>query len=107
MCSFSVQKFYPLPASSTYAGTFLLRWRPMLALWKDTALDPPNAFTCEFAYNLTNGDCQASGEWQVGTWLDWGTYDVRTAAPWPNLLYISRNVQTLNYSWNVTLQITG
>ena len=107
LCSFSVQKFYPLPVSDTYFGTFLLRYRPMLALWKDSAVDPPNAFTCEFAYSLATGDCQASGEWQVGTWLDWGTYDVRNAGAWPKLFYLSRQVATTNYSWNATLQITG
>lgn len=67
----------------------------------------PNAFTCEYTYNLTTGACTAWAEWQVGTWLDWGWFDVRSAGVWPTMLYYSRTVQTTNYAWNATLQITG
>lgn len=107
MCSFSVQKYYPLPATATYAGTFLLRWRPMLGIWQDSTVTPPNGFTCDFAYNLLTGACTAATNWQIGPWLDWGTYDVRNAGAWPKLFYMSKRVQTLNYDWNATLQITG
>lgn len=107
MCTFSVQKYYPLPASPTYSGTFLLPWRPMLALWKSSALDPPNGFTCTYNYDLTTGACGAYCEWQVGTWLDDGWFDVNKAGVWPKLFYMSRVVDATTYYWNATLQITG
>lgn len=107
LCTFSLQKYWPLPVSDTYAGTFLLRWRPVLRFWMDSALDPPNGITAEYTYEPATGVCTAYAFWQVGPWIDDGWFDVFDAGIWPKMFYFSKNVQATTYYWNATLQITG
>ena len=107
ICTFSLQKYWPLPVSDVYAGSFLLRWRPSLHFWQDSDLQPPNGITVEYTYDLITGVCSTYALWQVGTWIDDGWFDVRQAGVWPKMLYLSKNVKATTYYWIATIQITG
>lgn len=79
----------------------------MLSHWSSSLIIPPDGCTVIYTYNLASGACDAYVDWQVGGFIDDGTFDVTNSGAWPNMFYFSKNVEATTYYWNVTLQITG
>lgn len=79
----------------------------MLSHWSSSIIRPPDGATVIYTYNLYSGACDAYVDWQVGGFIDDGTFDVLNSGAWPNMYYNSMNVQATTYSWNAQLQITG
>lgn len=107
LCTIFIQKYWPLPQAGPLQGTFLLSWRPMLSHWSSSLIIPPDGCTVIYTYDLASGACDAYVDWQVGGFIDDGTFDVTNSGAWPKMFYFSKNVEATTYYWNVTLQITG
>lgn len=107
VASWSLQKLQPPPQGPGFGGSLLLRWRPMLAHYSGSWLSPPNGFTLVFNFNPITGHTTNNAQWDLGGFLDWGTYAYSTFSLPANFLFNSQYVSATTYQWRGALTITG
>ncbi len=107
LATFSLQLNNPPAPGIEHAGSLILTWRPVPALYRGTWQDGFKYFTCYFTYDTTTGHATASAVWDIGPPPTIGAYPDQEIPLPPLLLYHVEQVSTLPDTYLAALTITG